>query len=211
MVVTAMVTAVSAGAFTYNGDLLVGFTKQSGSDVIYDIGPASALYEGKQWNLNSALSGFNLNTVYWGVIGDKNLAGTRAAWNTTVGLSVSSTAAWGKLDTATKSIYQNFTVSGTEGDLFSILASDDNSWNSQTIVGSLATQFHNVYGDPNVQGTTSASFYSEVANNSAPTQLSNFALDSGGVLTYGVVPEPTSAALLGLGSLVILFRRSSKN
>ena len=71
------VVLTSAQAATYNGDLLIGFTTQSGNDVIYDLGAESSLVNGETWNLSSLLSGYNLNNVNWGVIGDKNISGVR--------------------------------------------------------------------------------------------------------------------------------------
>jgi hypothetical protein len=208
----ALAVATPAQAATYTGDLLIGFTSQSGSDFIFDLGQASSLTDGQTFNLSSALSSFNLNTVNWGIIGDKNVSGVRTAWTTTSGTTpntVPNTTTWGSLDTATKSIYQNFPVGGA-GDSFTILATDDNSWNQQTINGSLTTQYHNAYENPNLVGLGSESFYSLVANGSAPTLAGNFTLDSGGIVTFTAtaVPEPGTYGLLaGAGLLVLSFRR----
>jgi len=209
LLAAAAFAAASTQAATYSGDLLIGFTSQSGNDFIYDLGQASALTSGQTFNLSSALAGFNLTTVHWGVIGDKNVGGIRTAWTTTGGLAPSpipSTAAWGTLDTATKSIYQNFPLGGS-GDSFSISASDDNSWNQQTINGSLTTQYHNVYGDPNNIGLGSDNFYSLIANGSAPSLLGNFSLGANGTVTFTAVPEPSAYVLAGLGLLALSFRR----
>ncbi len=199
--------AASAPAATYTGDLLVGFTSQGGNDFIFDLGQASSLTSGETFNLNTALAGFNLGTVHWGVIGDKNVGGTRTSWTTSGGLvpnPVPNTATWGQIDTATKAVYQNFPVGGAN-DQFTISASDDNSWNMQTINGSLTTQYHNAYEDPNFVGTGSASFYSLIANNSNPTLLGNFTLSGNGTLTFTSVPEPSACVLAGLGLLALSF------
>src|SRR5258706_3561518 len=133
-----------AQAATYSGDLLVGFTKQSGTDVIYDLGQASALTNGQSWNLASLLSGLNLTNVSWGVIGDK--AGTpRLAWTSTAGPTppvILNNTRWATLDTPTKSIYQFFTTGGA-GQSLSIAATDGNNWNQQAINGNLTTHYHN--------------------------------------------------------------------
>src|SRR5215467_2792855 len=176
LLAAALTAAASTQAATYTGDLLIGFTSQSGNDYVYDLGQTSSLFSGETFNLSGALAGFNLNTVHWAVIGDKNVLGTRTVWTTSVGLTpnpVPNTATWGSIDTATKAIYQNLLIGGA-GDSLSIAASDDNSWNMQAINGSLTTQYHNAYEDPTGVGIGSENFYSLVANGSAPTPVGNF-------------------------------------
>lgn len=212
LLTTAVSVAASTQAATYTGDLLIGFTSQSGNDFIYDFGQAASLTSGQTFNLSSALAGFNLNTVHWGVIGDKNVGGIRTAWTTTGGpvpSPVPNLSAWTSIDTATKSIYQNFPLGGA-GDSFSISASEDNCWNQQTIVGSLTTQYHNAYEDPNIVGIGSDNFYSLIANGSAPTLAGNFSLSANGVVTFTAVPEPSTCALAGFGLLGLSFWRKSR-
>jgi PKD repeat protein len=192
-------TLTSAQAATYNGDLLIGFTTQSGNDLIYDLGAESSLTNGETWNLSSLLSGYNLTNVNWGVIGDKSVSGTRYVWTTTGGLppnTVPNTAAWGNIDSSARSIYQNFGTAGA-GQSLSIDTTDANSWNQQTINGGGPLQYVNVYENPNVQGVTSDSFYSLIANGSAPTLVGNFTLNSGGVLTFNVAASPPVAGFTG--------------
>ena len=212
LAVAVVTVAASTQAATYTGDLLIGFTSQSGNDFIFDLGQASGLSDGQTFNLSSSLAGFNLSTVHWGVIGDKNVSGVRTAWTSTGGSApntIPSTGAWGQIDTATKSIYQNFPTGGA-GDSFTIPASDDNSWNQQTIQGSLFTQYHNVYQDPNLIGTGSASLFSVLADGSAGTLFGTFTLGAGGVVTFSAVavPEPSTYGLLaGAGLLLLTARR----
>ncbi len=203
---------LSAQAATYNGDLLVGFTTQSGNDLIYDLGSTASLLSGQTWNLTALLTGYNLNAVNWGLIGDANLSGIHTAWSSTEGVtpgSIPSTAAWGKIDTAVKSIYQNFGAAGA-GQSLSIDSADDNSWNHQTVSPSLTTQYANVYGNPNVVGLTSASLFSAVGDGSTPSLLGTFSLNSSSVLTYSATPapEPGTFALIGGGAALLLVFRN---
>jgi PEP-CTERM motif len=210
----ASVSAVKAAP--YNGDLIIGFTAGSGNDVVYDLGAASSLTSGETWDLSSILTGYDLSTISWGVIGTLNTGSPRTAWSTTDGTTppanLPSLSAWGKNNTAISSIYQNFASAGA-GQSISIDVSDDNSWNSQTINPSLTTQYANVYGNPNVVGATSDSLYSILANNSAPTFLGNFTLDNTGAVTFNPVPEPSTYGLLAVAGLLGLsclksFRRN---
>jgi hypothetical protein len=208
MAAAILAAAGSTQAATYTGDLLVGFTSQTGNDFIYDLGQTSSLTSGQTFNLGGSLAGFNLNTVHWGIIGDKNIGGIRTAWTTTESASpnaVANLSAWTAIDTATKSIYQNFQIGGA-GDSLAIAATDDNSWNMQTISGALTTQYHNAYEDPNVIGIGSASLFSLVGNGSAPTLLGNFTLSANGTLTFASVPEPSAGVLAGFGFLALSFR-----
>ena len=208
---TGIVLNSSQAQTVYNNDLLIGFTKQSGNDLIYDLGAASSLTNGQTWNLASLLSGYTLATVNWGVIGDSKVGTLRYAWTTTDGttpISLPSASAWGKLDTATKSIYQNMPAAGV-GQSVSIATSDDNSWINQTIDGNLATSYINVYGNPNVVGLTSDSFYSMIATNQPPQLAGKFTLAANGVVTFNTVanipPAPTILSIMRVGTTTTVF------
>jgi hypothetical protein len=176
----------STRAATYTGDLLVGFSVQSGNDFILDLGQATALTSGQTFNLSSQLAGFNLTNVHWAVVGDKNVSGTRTVWTTVGGglpNTVPNTATWGTIDTATRAIYQGFATGGA-GDQFTIAATEDNSWNQQTINGNLTTQYHNAYEDPNIIGMGTLNFYSLIATDSPPALVGSFTLSSSRILTF---------------------------
>ena len=195
---TGIIVNSSRAQTAYNGDLLIGFTKQSGNDLIYDLGAASSLTNGQSWNLSSLLSGYTLTTVNWGVIGDSKVSTLRYAWTTTDGttpIPLPNASAWGKNDTATKSIYQNIPAGGA-GQYVSIASSDDNSWNSQTINGGLTTQYINVYGNPNVVGLTSDSFFSMIATNQPPQLAGKFTLAANGVVTFNTVANTPPAPII---------------
>lgn len=208
-------TAASTHAATYTGDLILGFTSQSGNDFMYDLGQASSLTDGHSVNLGSQLSGFNLSTVQWGIVGDANIGGTRTAWTTTAGgapAALANNAAWANLDTPTKSIFQNFAAGGA-GQTLTISSTDDNSWNQQMINGALTTQYHNAYANPNQTGLGSLSIWTVVANGSSPSLLGTFSLDAGGNVSFSAapVPEPSTFALLGLFGVAALSLRRTFN
>ncbi len=205
----------STHAATYTGDLVVGFTTQSGNDLIYDLGPQSALTDGQSWNLSSLLSGYNLNVVYWGVIGDKNIGGVRTAWMTTDGTVVPdpipSTSAWGKIDTATKTLYQFF-PSAAAGQSTTIDATDASSWNQETLNGlGSPSSYVSVKADPNGQGKTSTPFYSMVADGSAAVKVGTFTLNGTGTLTFSTVttvatpPAPRIVNIARAGGTTTVF------
>jgi hypothetical protein len=200
---------VTAQAATYNGDLLIGFTTQSGNDTIVDLGAVSSLGMSMSWNLSSLLGGYNLNTVDWGIIGDKNVTGTgRLAWSTFPG-ALPNTSAWGTLDASAKAIYSNFTTAGS-GQSLMITSADDNSWNQQTINGSLPTAYHNVWGNPNTAGLGTETLYQMLATGIDPVALGTFSLSSNGTLSFAAasVPEPATYGVLGGAGLLLVSLRS---
>ena len=212
LAVLGLASISTVKAAPYNGDLIIGFTEGTGNDVVYDLGAASSLTSGETWDLSSILSGYNLSTISWGVIGALNTGSPRSAWSTTDGsvapISIPNLSAWGKNNTAISSIYQNFASAGM-GQSISIDVTDANSWNSQTINPSLTTQYANVYGNPNVAGITSDALYLIHSDNSVPILLGNFNLDNTGLVTFSPVPEPSTYALLVVAGLLGLSRFKS--
>jgi len=207
----AGVSAAEATIYT-QGDLLVGFTVSSGNDLIYDLGQESSLFNGENWSLGSLLTGYNLNNVNWGVIGD--VSGTpRIAFTTTDGSQpnlVPNNTAWSALNSAANTIVQFAGPASTAaGVSFSSDSSQSFSWNQETINGTLSTAYHNAYENPNVVGTVSDTLWAVPVGPSAiATELGNFALDGTGTLTFTSVPEPATYALFSVAGLMLLSLRN---
>lgn len=206
-------TLTSARAASYNGDLIVGFTTQSGNDLVYDIGSQASLTDGQTWDLSTLLSSYNLNVVNWGIIGDKNIGGARTALMTTSGAapnSIASSAAWSPIDLATKAIYQYFPAAGA-GQYETIDSGDASSWNLETTINGLGnnSSYISNQGDPNVAGKTSAPLFGVIANGSAPAKLGTFTLSGSGLLTFNVVsstpPTPKIVAVTRSGNTSTVF------
>jgi hypothetical protein len=218
LAVLGLASVASVQAATYNQDLIVGFTTQSGSDLIYDLGSAASVLGGTAgvndtWNLSSLLTG-NLSTVsadYWGVIGDNKTAQTPAhAVYTTIQTpgSLSGTGQWSPIDTADKTIYGSFATAGA-GQYASVATGNSASWNTETISGALTTDYVNAYGNPNTLGVGSIDLMQVLNDGSAKTDVGTFSLSSGGVLSFTptAVPEPaTYGVLAGAGLLVVSLR-----
>jgi hypothetical protein len=212
--------ANAAGSYTAN-DLLVGFTTQSGNDLIYDLGSESSVLNGtaSYAGLDSLLTstyGSSLSGVSWGVIGNGVNSGTvRTAYTTTVQGVVPNTyigsTAFSKLNNAAGTLANNnFTSASVAGDSATVAASLAYSWNTETLNGTLTSDYVNAYENPNVTGATSADFSQVNNDGSDPTLLGDFSLGSNGTsdaLTFNPVPEPTTLGLLGgAGVLLLAFR-----
>jgi hypothetical protein len=223
--------AIAAGAWSaqaqaaYNGDLVVGFTTgaSGANDYELDLGRASSLATGfgntTTFNLGTALSGFNLSGTSWGVIGTLAVSGKGNSWFSidrgAVPGNIANAATWSSINTAVVSLYTGFATAGA-GASATPNNSDANSWNQQTIVGPNPTSYVNTYGNPNIGsalgqplGPGSMDFYQIIANNTTPTEIGVFTLNSTGTtLTFTAVPEPTTYGLLaGAGLLILSVRR----
>jgi hypothetical protein len=219
MVAAAGLAVGSSANAAWDGDLILGFTTQSGNDVVYDLGAAdpSTLTSGEQWNITSAFTAAGINssswsTIKWGVVGDDS------SFNSPAGSTYSTFAGTAKtvpnLTTFNRIVAADSSIGGnlTGGSVTFITPSSttQNSWNQQTIVGALSTQYHNAYENPNVTGFTTVNFYSALDNGSAAQTLGTFTFDNTGTVTFqaSAVPEPATYGMLaGLGVLALSLRR----
>src|SRR5579872_3048948 len=91
------VSSATAGT-VYNGDLIIGFTVGTGNDLVYDLGPVSAVTNNRTWSLTSLLSGYDLATVNWGIIGNTLNGGTVSADNSVYTTSATTSLTPGPLN-----------------------------------------------------------------------------------------------------------------
>ena len=191
--------AVQASSF---GDLIVGFTTQSGNDQIYDIGSFASLTNNETWSASTL--GIAGGTYDWGVIGSADIGelngNATALEYTTIAAGtppmVGGEPAWDNIDNSVASIVNELPggINGFSANTgASVSASLADSWNEQTINGALATDYHIAYHNPNVVNQATASLYTVVANGSAPVLSGTFTLSTSGALTFHVgSPSPTA-------------------
>jgi hypothetical protein len=213
ILVVAIPFACAKAATDYNGDLVIGFTVGSGNDVVYDLGSAGfQLPQVQLWDLRSLLSGYDLSSVHWGVIGNTLNGGTAGADN-----KVFTTTAWSNilpgpvnqslydgLNSQTMNIYGLFPAAGP-GQSASIASTLADSWYSQTFSPTLPTQYKNAYEDPNQTGPNGTTLWEVDTQGGPMIQLGGFNLVGSGVIEYvpiAVVPEPAPFALIASAVLL---------
>lgn len=196
---------------TYDSDLIVGFTSTSGNDTMYDLGAASSLVNGETWNLDSLISGYSLSTVNWGVIGTTTSGhNSYMTYSSAFGTppAVDSQGNWSPINTAVKTLYDNFATAGV-GKSATVAASSANSWNVETINPTVGADYINENAGPNVAGETSAPFFIQPDNGSTPTNLGSFSLSANGVLTFNTVaaipPAPQIVSIVRAGSASTIY------
>lgn len=214
-----LVSISAAQAQTYtSGDLLVGFTTGSGTDLIYDLGQESALVNGETFSGLSTLlsSDFgSLSSVNWGVIGNgANSGSPRTLWTTTaVGVTpatVQGNPKFSALNNDLGLLAENFAGATSAGQSATVSATASTSWNVVTTPNAtLSTDYINEYENPNVVGANSAAFSQVLNNGSTPTLLGDFTLGADDSFTFNTVsvPEPTTYGMIAAaGLLVVAFR-----
>ena len=217
-----------------DGELVLGFTQSSGTDLICDLGNASTLAYGQRWNFGGQLASGSLNshTVQWGVIGvSPNNRIWTTAGNTPVNgvspvyndqISALYSAVYNQI--APNFFTEDYINFGIGDNPTRISTDSPNSWNSQTVlaatpIGWSANGQEYVWADPsawasiyptspNMTGTEKSSLYAVVPGE-IPIQLGVFSLAADGVLSYSAVPIPETtsfAAVSGAGLLLLSLR-----
>jgi hypothetical protein len=209
----ASVTAAQA----QDSELIIGFTKASGNDVIVDLGSVSSLSYGQTWSLGSLLSAQSISTAtaQWGVIGSDlglNQIWTTAGNTSAAGVSTVNSADVSTLGLTMYSIFGNNGLSVGAGNSVTPGASTQYSWNGQTLVAANSSDWASAYAtSPNVTGVASSKFYT-TGDGIATTKLGVFALAADGTVSYSsgsvAVPEPTSIAAFGGAGLLLLSLRN---
>jgi len=206
------VTVAMANVTSYNGDLMIGFTKGSGTDLVYDLGSVSSITNGQTWPLASVLTTAglytSLTTLDWGVVG----SGTAINHNPNVWLTspvdpgTINSGTFGLVRSAVTSLMSqgDFTAAG-----YGNYATPDYglsySWYSQAVQtiqsgasGTAFSQVENYYSYTNAPG--SVPFYVQNSSTVTDQRLGTFTLSSTGVLTYNTlsVSVSTNAYLTSL-------------
>lgn len=188
------VTSTQAATYT-TGELIIGFTAETGNDFEYNLGAASAITNGQTWNLSSPLASFDLTTAKWGVIGSDANAGYAYATKATGTPSTVSASKWNRQDIAVGAIYSLFSADGV-GSTATPIATYANSWDQQTIASLQTTTYKNSYMNPNVTGLAANKFYRTLSGGTAPVQLGSFSLAANGVVTFTAFSSAPSAPTL---------------
>lgn len=226
----ASVTATQAQV-SYNGDLLVGFTTQSGNDLVYDLGSLSSInttYDGPStpWDLTAAITaaGININSasLQWGVVGSGTVGNHNPnAWITTAAAAnVINGGQFSSIRSAVGALVgTDFTAAGA-GNYATPTNNAYWSWNYETAQGvtSQSGSFGLVSQNPNTTGlsTIGVGFWDQNSAQGTVWQVGSFSLtqvDNSGtlsdILTFTPVPEPATNALLAVGGgLLMLLTRN---
>lgn len=213
LVALGLASVTAAQAVTYNGDLLIGLTTQSGDDLVYDIGAESSLANGETWNLTTALSAAGINTsssgLLWGVVGSKGTSGPEWLTDVVTPAGINHGQATAINSSVGALVVNDFSTVG-EGNYATPANTVSYSWNEETAQGAsgAGSAYSSEYTDPNLGGEGSIAFYSSTTAG-VVTDLGSFSL-SGDELTFNVtaVPEPATYGIIGgIGVLLLGLRR----
>jgi hypothetical protein len=205
-------SAQAQGGATYNNDLIVGFSTQSGTDTLYDLGTVASITNGETWNLGSLLTSYDLSAVDWGVIASVSSSHTQyltynpGSGAVTAPPPIAAFGAWNTINTAVKTIYNNSFVTAGAGNSATVSSSQPYSWNVETINPTLGTDYLNEEGgaSPNAVGETTVGFFAQPDNGTTPPQIGNFSLNPSGVVTFNTLsaapPVPKIVSLVRSGS-----------
>ena len=202
LAVSALALAASANAAYVNGDLIAGFTG-GGTDVIFDLGQASALFPGETWTISLGTQ------TDFGVVGA--LTSGRHIFATSADSAEDGWVQSGQYQTARGNILSLGGGTLTAGNSVTPSSSDSTSWTFQTAqpAGTPGNTFQNNYFNPNVPLSSTAFVFNNVDGTTTP--MGSFSYDApSSTLTFQPAPEPGTYALLGLGGVLALaFRRKS--
>jgi hypothetical protein len=227
----AMVATARAQSYI-TGDLVIGFTGGTASDVLFDLGAGTSLPTSGSLNLSSFLSSSLLqNNGYLtldgksvGVIGARPIpggtTGNQGIWSTTIhsGPAPSTLGNSSAFNAARLSVdATGGFIDGNGSPINSAVVdkNDPNSWNINVKSGGANTFISN-YGDPNVPFSGSSTildlWYERWQDNpQGPALLGTLTLGSDYSLTFTAVPEPSTYGLVaGFGLLMFGIRRQMK-
>ena len=211
LAVLGLVSVSGAQAATYPaGDLIIGFTTGSGTDLMFDLGPESGLADGETWPALTTLlsgAGYDLTAVQWGVIGNLANSGTPRTAFTSVAVgttpaTVTGNTQFGQLNSSAKALYGWFGSAGA-GSSGTVAAGDSsqNSWYEQMVSTPLTSSYGAVYENPLVTGQAVASLWSVLNDGVTTTLVGQFTLGTNGVVTYNVASSTASTTNVLTSSL----------
>ncbi len=218
---TAALAAASAAQadWNYDGDIVLGFSRGTGNDVLFNLGPASGLPTG---GAGVDLSSLINNSLLADFTGSFKFGAAASDWTSSIiystdvpGGGIPAAINGGNFNTAAASLYNTGGLI-TGGDSATVAFTDPAGWTGNMVPTPdlSGSGFWSAYGD--VNGTFGSSptildFY-KAADTMPVEMLGTFTLSRDGAdfsLGYvSVVPEPTTFGLLaGAGLLVLSLRR----
>lgn len=217
----------SAQAQYASPDLLLGFTGGSSSDILFDIGSPQQIgigsAPGTVTDLSSSISLSLLNNNGYSSLAGKSFGAIGYTSGVNAGIYSTVAPGYAPNQVGNRSAYNGISltiddtgsyIDGTGSPANSAVASrsDPNSWNMNVATPG-ANTFYDNYGNgltdiPLTGGTDVANLYFAKDDNSKPQLAGWFTMNPGEQLSFTVVPEPGTNALLAASGLVVFaFRR----